>query len=615
MRLKLNLLTVLFIVLFQKNISAQTPSTCFEIQSILVDACGLPEGENEMVRFIVGPNPMNASNLTGTWPANPWRGICQDAQTAANVAALNSTIQACGYILEPPGGIIPAGATVILVTSADMNPSFNSFAALSDTIYMIFQCVGNSTGHFRNYTSGAGARTLSLTFTGFCTDAVTYVVDSLIDQNGNHAAGDGATVVFDFAGNATYTNPGCQAPVNQLRATLSADNTNICPGDLINLSAVINGTNFLSYFWTGGAGVYGSPGSLNTTYQSASSSSGSENLFFGIIGLCNDTTYDSLSISFGSGTTPSISVTGSSSFCQGDSAILTASNGSAYMWSTGETTQSITVYTADTYTVNVTDICGGGTASQAITVQPVPVASISGGTTVLCPGQSTTLTASGGDTYLWSPGNSTNVSITISAGGTYSVTASNSCGSDIASVTVTASLLNVTFVADSVTGPAPLTVNFNNNSFGGAPYTWNFGDGSPTTTNTDPQHIFTSNGTYIVTLVGQDSNGCIDTAQVTITVVDDTQITIPNVFTPNADGKNDYFNIFSNKSNLSVDAKIFNRWGREIATWNSSTNSKGWDGKSDGGKEAAEGVYVYIISITHPDGRVEEKNGSVSLIR
>ena len=87
---------------------------CFQINSILVDACGAPEGENEMVRFTVGTNNLLVSNIINVdWPNNNYLGICQNANTAVTVAQLNATVQACGYILEP-NDTLPANSTVFI---------------------------------------------------------------------------------------------------------------------------------------------------------------------------------------------------------------------------------------------------------------------------------------------------------------------------------------------------------------------------------------------------------------------------------------------------------------------------------------------------------------------
>ncbi|HNQ61616.1 MAG TPA: hypothetical protein PKJ62_04430, partial [Bacteroidia bacterium] len=399
---------IFLLSVFSSNLIAQTPSTCFEIQSILVDACGNPEGANEMVRFIIGPADMNTADLVVDWPNNSYQNICQDATTASHVATLNATIQACGLIREPVGGVLPAGATVLMVTSTAMDPSFNSFANLTDTIYMIFQCAGNTSGHFRNYSSTTAIRTLEMTFTGICSDLVDYDAAELVDQNGTPTAADGSTVNYDFAGNATYTNPGCQAPITTLQVNLSASSTTVCNGDLINVTAVISSGNFNSYFWTGGNGTFVSPTQLSSDYQTDLGFQGTDVLRFGVVGICNDTLYTDLQITIGSGAVASISAGGPTSFCSGDSVVLTSSAGNTYSWSSGETTQSITVFNSNTYTVTVTGSCGTSTASQNVVVDPLPVASIAAsGPTSFCQGGSVTLSAAGPGPYLWSTGEKT----------------------------------------------------------------------------------------------------------------------------------------------------------------------------------------------------------------
>ncbi len=95
-------------------LKAQTPTKCLEIESILVDACNATslEPNNEMVRFKVGPTPINISNLIisgaptsgvfqlNKWPTtgNPFLGFIQNATTASLTAALQATVQSsCGH--------------------------------------------------------------------------------------------------------------------------------------------------------------------------------------------------------------------------------------------------------------------------------------------------------------------------------------------------------------------------------------------------------------------------------------------------------------------------------------------------------------------------------------
>ena len=171
---KLNRLLPLILIVIASLITgtSQAQIGCFQIRSILVDACGNPEGENEMVRFDVGANPLTTSSLNVNWSttSNLFLGICQSAATNNIVNTLNASIIGCGHILQPTGGIIPANSKVILATSTNLNPAFNSFANLQDTIYMLFQCSGNTAGHFKNYQSGAGPRNFSMSFGAGCSD-------------------------------------------------------------------------------------------------------------------------------------------------------------------------------------------------------------------------------------------------------------------------------------------------------------------------------------------------------------------------------------------------------------------------------------------------------------
>lgn len=107
------------------------------------------------------------------------------------------------------------------------------------------------------------------------------------------------------------------------------------------------------------------------------------------------------------GITPTISSNKPTTFCEGDNVTLTSSLGDTYTWSNGETTQSIIVDSGGDYTVTV-DSAGsiGTSASVAVTVDTLPVINIAGLTTI-CSGGTTTLTASGADTYEWANGPST----------------------------------------------------------------------------------------------------------------------------------------------------------------------------------------------------------------
>ncbi|MCW3127184.1 MAG: hypothetical protein JWO03_2842 [Bacteroidetes bacterium] len=312
---------VLFFVVFFLSAGlrtmAQVPTNCFEIGTILVDACGSPEGENEMFRFQVGPNPINSANLSITWPNNSFLGFCTDS---VKLAALNATINGCGILLAPPGGILPAGKEVLVITSTNMNVSFNSFANLNDTLYVLFQCAGNTSGHFANYSTSGGsqARTLILTeTTSGCADTVTYMKNLLINQSGNHSAtnGDGAGASFDYAGNITYYNNGCNAPFIAPSIHVGNDTTyTFCASPIIiNLAGTKTGS-FRSTRWEGGNGTFSQPDSLTTTYTL--SPADISPIQFVLVGrLCPDSLMDTISIIIN----PPVHVIQALTICQGNS--------------------------------------------------------------------------------------------------------------------------------------------------------------------------------------------------------------------------------------------------------------------------------------------------------
>jgi gliding motility-associated-like protein len=86
---------------------------------------------------------------------------------------------------------------------------------------------------------------------------------------------------------------------------------------------------------------------------------------------------------------------------------------------------------------------------------------------------------------------------------------------------------------------------------------------------------------------------------------------VPNVFSPNGDGKNDILYVYGNYID-KLDMRIFNQWGQQIA---SITNKlQGWDGRHKGNAQPV-GVYVYILKATLSDGRTVDLKGSITLVR
>ncbi|MEQ9108007.1 MAG: gliding motility-associated C-terminal domain-containing protein [Limnobacter sp.] len=89
---------------------------------------------------------------------------------------------------------------------------------------------------------------------------------------------------------------------------------------------------------------------------------------------------------------------------------------------------------------------------------------------------------------------------------------------------------------------------------------------------------------------------------------------VPTAFTPNGDGKNDYFKPLGSFHDVrAYNLEVYNRWGERIYSTD-NYDSKGWDGGFKG-TESPEGVYVYIVRYTSAEGQEYEKRGSVALTR
>ena len=453
----------------------QAKSQCFEIESILVDACaGSQEGQNEMVIFKVGSAALNTANLSVNWPNNSWLGLTKNASTAADVATVNATIVGCGFLKEPTANVLPANAKVLLVTSSAWSPLAQSFANLTDTLYIIFQTAGNTSGHFAN--SGTGLRTLSMTFSlpASCTDVVTYDRALLINQAGNLGAQDGGAVEFSPSGSATYVNYGCQAPFIPLSVD-AGNNASICVGTSQNFAAVASGA-FTNVNWSLGAGATGSfapTNSLSTTYTSGTGDNGTIKLYCTISKACGTqttTVKDSVLLNI----TPLPTVTVSPSvvnLCSGQTATVQANTNTAttYTWSTGANTNTVSLNAVGVYAVNVSNSCGNSSATVSVSISSAPTLSIvSSDVTICASGQTATLSLAGSTgTYSWSTGANTSTT-TISSPGVYSATVSTSgCGNAVANISLgTAPLPVVSVLTPSsnsfcVGGSVILTANSN----------------------------------------------------------------------------------------------------------------------------------------------------------
>jgi len=181
-------------------------------------------------------------------------------------------------------------------------------------------------------------------------------------------------------------------------------------------------------------------------------------------------------------------------------------------------------------------------------------------------------------------------------------------------------------------GEAPLEVNMEIDSVsnGGAEnsvtYDWEFFENTDTLnllTTTDTKFSLERPGEYTSRMVAKYLQCRNVFTTENFIRVDSSLLEIPNVFTPNEDGANDYFQVKA-LSLKAFSGKIINRWGRVVYEWTDpKTLEKGWDGRyMNDGQPAPSGTYYYIISATGYDdkvysGKIDEKvyYGFLTLIR
>ena len=161
-------------------------------------------------------------------------------------------------------------------------------------------------------------------------------------------------------------------------------------------------------------------------------------------------------------------------------------------------------------------------------------------------------------------------------------------------------------------------IQFTNLSDGATSYNWDFGlNTNPATSNdVDPSAEFPSinPGTYDITLTAFNDAGCPHDTTFTLIINGIFTLYVPNAFTPNADGINDYFKSEGDMLNPDhFEFRIFNRWGELM--WYTQDFMDAWDGNYMGTKVPI-GVYTWKIKAKdlYTD-EIHELRGSVTVIR
>lgn len=377
--------------------------------------------------------------------------------------------------------------------------------------------------------------------------------------------------------------------------TVTASANTVCAGTQVTLTT--NGTGTVA--WSTGtvntnSVVVSSPGIYTATVSN----------------ICGSAT-SSFQIILGPQPTVSI-VPSATSFCTGQTATLTANGAVTYTWlspiSAPVNGAVFSATAAGVYTVNGSSQCGNSSAQVTVTFQVSPDVSVASSKAAVCPGDTSTLKAtnlSGGGGFVWSSSTNTSNIETVTGGGTYTVSYVNGCGVASATIAVIQSTLSPDFIPSTTSGATPLSVTFTNTSFSYTLAQWNYGNGSALGNTANGSAVYTTPGIYTITLVIQNLESCLASVSKTIEVIAIPFGIIPELVSPNGDGKNERFEIKGLEQFPNSDLEIYNRWGNKV--YGKAPYDNSFDGtanfKSVSGK-LPTGTYFYILHLGDTDNKV-----------
>ena len=423
-----------------------------------------------------------------------------------------------------------------------------------------------------NYSWATGEKTAQITV------APTITTTFIVTVSENNCSASDSVVV-------TVSN-GCK-----LTPILSATPDSICLGDSSTVTLKVLSLKTYTLKWSDPSVTLSGEGSFKISPVS--------NITYTVTATENDdvTISNTSSIVIVVNPLPKVTLSGGA-LCLGTPITITAGGANTYSWSNGLSSGSsntVNPSIATTYTVTGTDVNNcTSTAQSVVTVNQLPTVVSGGGT--ICSGDFITITAGGANTYKWSNGvgsvASVKVNPTVST--TYIVTGTdiNNCSNTSQAVITVLEKPQAAFNYDPLSILPQITiVNFHDATISKSEikkWSWIFSDTSAILSGKEISHMYNNAGIYLVTLIVQDTVGCLDTVSKNINVFE--EVKVPNVFTPNSDGYNDYFYIKGIEFG-EWQLIIFNRWGNKVYEnnhYNNTTNMWGAEGCGDG-------VYYYIL--------------------
>ncbi len=381
--------------------------------------------------------------------------------------------------------------------------------------------------------------------------------------------------------------------------TVSFSSIGFCFGDSTYFTNISTG-NFTSSSWD-----FGDPGSgVNNTSSLTNpahlfTAPGNYHVTLVITdNLSSDTIVNTITIN----PPPTVDLGNDTTICAGDVVVVDAQNpGATYLWSIGSTTPTINANAVGEYWVRVTN-ANGCVGTDTINITPGVLDIDLGADFTYCPPDNPVLDAGTGVvyTYLWST-SATSQTINVTTPGDYWVEVSD--GLCVGSDTVNA-LYDIPVVAlDNSMSGCEVVLSAQNP---GATYLWSTGA-------TTPSINVLTDGVYWVEVT--NSSGCVATDTVEV-LIDASALgqTIPNVFTPNGDGINDFLT-HTIAEVETFDLQIYNRWGELM--FESNNEEQVWDGQNEAGNAAPDGTYFWVLTYiaTCGDGEQQTVTGTVSVMR
>jgi gliding motility-associated-like protein len=511
------------------------------------------------------------------------------------------------------------GATNYTWSPGNSNGSSYTIAPASNTVVSVIgannSCTTQTTA---SVTIGTGI-SISVNSATICSgETATLTASGATSYTWNNAANTSnitdnplTTTIYTVSGE----NGGCNGvntatiTVNST-PTLSINSSSICSGGTVNIT--VSGAS--TYTWSNG--INGNTQTVNPNTTTTYSVIGTDN------NNCSNQTSTTVTVI----TTPTITVN-SATICSGQTATLNANGATTYTWSNASNNTSINVTPVITTTYSVIGENTNCFSSDISTVTVVasPTINASSSSSVGCLPFCVSFTENTSTTttninYNFGDGNTTsnsNPNYCYTVSGTYTVTviATNTVLGCSSSYTLPITALN-SAVADFNISPSNVvtsgtSVNYSNNSSNASSYIWADACLTNTTATTDYNNTYADTGSCCITLIAANVAGCNDTITKCITIIKDVVIVIPNVFTPNGDGKNDVFKITSNGLK-SLNCVIYDRWGLKMYEWD---GIKGfWDGNTKGGS-APDGTYFYIINYTDLLDKSTTEKGYLNLFQ